>query len=120
MYGFPRKCFQVTKSKGINKMALDEKSTYYDAGGIEVFTIIRAKLTPEQLKGYYLGNVIKYSCRLNFKNNDSGLRDAEKIAIYNDLLKEHAERSEEKKMQNEEEKNFDGCQKIPIKCEPKI
>lgn len=70
-------------------MALDEKSSYYDVGGIEVINIIKAKLTPEQFKGYLLGNVIKYSCCLNFKNKDSGVRDAEKIGHYNELLKVH-------------------------------
>jgi len=83
-------------------MALDEKANYYDAGGIEVISVIRAKLTPEQLKGYFLGNVIKYSCRLNFKNNDGGARDAEKCWKYNELLKVHIEDMEADKKYQEE------------------
>jgi len=67
-------------------MSLDEKSSYYDAGGMEVFTVMLAKMTPEQLKGYYLGNVIKYSLRLNWKGSSE--RDAEKLANYSRLLKE--------------------------------
>jgi hypothetical protein len=61
-------------------MSKDPKSTYYDAGGIETIEVIRAKLTPEQFEGWLLGNVIKYSCRLNFKG--SAARDAEKCAVY--------------------------------------
>jgi len=85
-------------------MALDEKANYYDAGGIEVISVIRAKLTPEQLKGYFLGNVIKYSGRLNFKNPDDGLRDAEKTSIYSELLKVHIEDMEADK--NYKKENF--------------
>ena len=65
-------------------MAVDDKSTYYDGGGIEVIDIIRAKLTPEQFEGYLLGNIIKYSTRANFK--DSFERDVEKIGVYQSLL----------------------------------
>jgi len=67
-------------------MAHDIKSTYYDAGGIETIEVIRAKLTPQQLEGYYLGNVIKYSSRLNFKGRAQ--RDAEKLARYSRWLDE--------------------------------
>jgi len=65
-------------------VSLDEKSTYYDAGGIETMNIIEAKLTPEQFKGYLLGNIIKYSCRANFKGQ--GKRDMEKVGIYSGIL----------------------------------
>ena len=58
----------------------DPKSRYYDAGGIEVLDVIEAKLTPEQFKGYMLGNIIKYSCRANFKGSLE--RDIEKIGYY--------------------------------------
>ena len=82
-------------------MALDEKSSYYDAGGIEVIKIIRAKLTDEQYVGYCLGNQIKYSCRFNHKHVGHGrIRDAEKSLNYASCLKEalgemvHVEKSE--------------------------
>jgi hypothetical protein len=68
-------------------MALDDKSTYYDAGGIEVFKIIKAKLTEEQYIGFLLGNVLKYSCRANFKQS-SLHRDMEKTQHYLKLLNE--------------------------------
>lgn len=67
-------------------MALDEKSSYYDSGGIEVFKIIKAKLTKEQWVGFLLGNCLKYSCRLNFKGTPE--RDSEKIGVYQRLLEE--------------------------------
>lgn len=65
---------------------IDPNSRYYDAGGIETIDIIKAKLTPEQLKGYLLGNVIKYSSRLNFKG--SAVRDAEKLNFYSTWLEQ--------------------------------
>jgi len=67
-------------------MSIDPKSTHYDAGGIEVLKIIKAKLTPEQFGGYCLGNIIKYSCRANFK--EQFVRDIEKIGIYQKQLED--------------------------------
>ncbi len=67
-------------------MSRDEKSNYYDAGGIETLDIIKAKLSQEELKGYYKGNIIKYECRMNFKGSEE--RDAEKIQNYADFLNE--------------------------------
>ncbi len=64
--------------------ALDPKARYYDAGGIEVFDILKAKLTPEQWVGFLLGNVIKYTCRLNHKGCADS--DARKVRIYSNLL----------------------------------
>lgn len=69
-------------------MSRDPKSNYYDAGGIETLDIIKAKLTPEQYRGYLLGNIIKYSCRINHKHdNDTGKsRDVDKIQHYSKEL----------------------------------
>ena len=67
----------------------DNKANYYDAGGIESLDIIRAKLTPEQYKGWLLGNIIKYSNRANFKGVFE--RDIEKINNYSKWLKEEYE-----------------------------
>lgn len=61
-------------------MSIDEKSTYYDAGGIEALSVIKAKLTPEQLQGYYLGNALKYLMRAFYKENPA--RDVEKARNY--------------------------------------
>ena len=65
-------------------MSLDPKSEYYDTGGIETMAIIKAKLTPEQFKGFLLGNALKYLCRYNFKGKPS--RDAEKAKTYISLI----------------------------------
>lgn len=61
-------------------MSKDPKSTYYDAGGIEVIDVIKAKLTPEQYRGYLLGTAIKYALRMNFK--ESLERDSEKLEVH--------------------------------------
>ena len=65
-------------------MSIDEKSTYYDQGGIETIEIIKAKLTKEQFIGYLLGNIIKYSCRRNWKGQ--ARRDDEKVDTYAGIL----------------------------------
>lgn len=59
---------------------------YYDAGGITVLDVMKAKMTPEQYKGYLLGNVIKYSLRLNWKHQSK--EDAKKLADYSKWLEE--------------------------------
>ena len=69
-------------------MSRDENSSYYDAGGIEVFDVIKAKLTPEQFEGYLLGNTIKYSLRMMHKTPNNPERDAVKAANYAGWLKD--------------------------------
>ena len=59
---------------------MSDKNSYYDQGGIAVVDVIKAKLTPEQYEGFLLGQIIKYSLRLNFKNQ--GVSDAAKLAEY--------------------------------------
>ncbi|HEY6527122.1 MAG TPA: DUF3310 domain-containing protein [Cellvibrionaceae bacterium] len=73
--------------------AKDPKSLYYDAGGIEVLDVIKAKLSPAQYQGFLLGNSIKYTCRLNFKNTPA--RDAEKAAFYTEALRAELQKSPE-------------------------
>jgi hypothetical protein len=65
-------------------MSRDERSSYYDAGGIEVLDIIRAKLTATEYKGFLKGNAIKYLCRSSFKGDE--LRDLEKARNYGEWL----------------------------------
>lgn len=67
-------------------MTVDPKAKYYDMGGIETINIIKAKLTHEQYTGYLLGCILKYACRLNWK--ESRLRDTQKIGVYQQLLQE--------------------------------
>ena len=78
-------------------MSKDSKSSYYDQGGHEVLDIIKAKLTPEQYRGYLLGNILKYACRLNWKSSDykGQKRDAEKCSIYSKWLMESFKKVEE-------------------------
>jgi len=66
-------------------MSVDDKADYYDAGGIEVIDVIKAKLSTEGFVGYLLGNIIKYACRAGHKP-DCFKRDTEKITTYSKLL----------------------------------
>ena len=67
-------------SKQGEDMVRDPKARYYDAGGLETIDIIKAKLTPDQYRGWLLGNLIKYSCRANHKGQFN--RDVEKVKFY--------------------------------------
>jgi len=72
-------------------MSKDKKSSYYDAGGIEVIDVIKAKLTPDQYQGYLLGNAIKYQLRMMHKTPESPQRDAQKAAYHSQWLAEELE-----------------------------
>ncbi|WP_216619042.1 DUF3310 domain-containing protein, partial [Corallococcus carmarthensis] len=52
---------------------------HYTAGGIETIDFIRAKLTPEEFRGYCKGNVLKYVACEGHKGGDQDLR---KAAVY--------------------------------------
>lgn len=46
---------------------------HYTVGGYEALDVIRAKLSPEEYRGYLKGNILKYIMRANYKgshNND--------------------------------------------------
>lgn len=52
---------------------------HYTAGGIEVIEILRAKLSPEEFRGFCKGNIIKYTLRAELKN---GAIDYAKASVY--------------------------------------
>ena len=86
---------------------MSDKNSYYDAGNISVIDVIKAKLTPEQYEGFLLGSVIKYSLRLNFKNQKES--DAAKLAEYSMWLNEeyYAKKSSERRDPENEESSLE-------------
>jgi hypothetical protein len=63
---------------------------HYLVGGIEVIDYIKAKLTPEEFRGYLKGNVIKYISRADHKN---GIVDWNKADWYVDRYVEEVQHS---------------------------
>ena len=55
---------------------------HYTKGGIETIDFIKAKLSPEEYRGYLRGNLLKYASRMGAKGED----DAGKAAWYADRL----------------------------------
>lgn len=53
---------------------------HYTYGGIETIEFIKAKLTPEEFKGYLKGNILKYGSRVGHKGDPA--QDAGKLAWY--------------------------------------
>lgn len=49
---------------------------HYNTGAFEVYDYIVDKLSPEELKGYIKGNVLKYVSRENYKGKTQDLRKA--------------------------------------------
>jgi len=52
---------------------------HYTAGGMEVIDILRAKLTPEEFRGFLKGNIVKYTLRAELKG---GAQDYQKASVY--------------------------------------
>lgn len=76
-------CFSVAAPpvrQNLQAKIKDHKSIDYSVGGIECLDVIKAKLTPDQYRGFLLGNIIKYACRANNKGSFS--RDMEKVRFY--------------------------------------
>lgn len=76
--GRPKQVFEIVEDASDNI-----NPDHYKVGGIETIDYIQAKLTPEQYKGYLLGNIIKYTSRFQHKN---GAEDLKKSKWYMDRL----------------------------------
>lgn len=57
---------------------------HYTVGGYEAIHVIKAKLTPEEYRGYLKGAALKYLMRANYKDHHN--QDIEKCAWYIDEL----------------------------------
>lgn len=57
---------------------------HYTSGGIEVIDYLRAKLTPEELRGFLKGNALKYLSRAGMKGDAT--TDLRKCRWYVDAL----------------------------------
>jgi len=62
---------------------------HYTVGGYEAIDVIRAKLTPEEFRGYCKGNMLKYLMRANYKGHHN--KDCQKAAWYASELEEALE-----------------------------
>ncbi len=67
---------------------------HYKTGGIETWDYLKAKLSPDSLKGFAIGNVLKYCSRAEHKN---GLEDLKKARWYLNKIIENIE-SEKRKI----------------------
>lgn len=50
---------------------------HYVFGGIETIDYLKAKLTPEEYRGFLKGNVLKYVSRESEKNGEEDLKKAQ-------------------------------------------
>ena len=57
---------------------------HYQVGRIQPIELMQDVMTPEQLKGFLRGNIIKYALRLGYKDDE--LEEAEKIKAYASML----------------------------------
>ena len=78
---------QVDGQQRFSTVSTDEVNNprHYTSGKIECIEAIESALTPEELKGFLKGNIIKYSLRAGRKD---GSDDAGKARHYMQKLKE--------------------------------
>jgi len=68
----------------LNKSKCDNISpSHYKVGGIETWDYLKAKMSTEALKGFAIGNCLKYLSRAEHKN---GLEDMKKCKWYLDKI----------------------------------
>ena len=63
------------------------KPIHYTVGGYEAIDTIRAKMTPEEYRGYCKGNIMKYLMRANYKGHHD--QDCRKAEYYMGELTKH-------------------------------
>jgi hypothetical protein len=57
---------------------------HYTVGGIETIDYLRAKLTPDEFRGFCKGSIIKYLSRANLKGSED--EDYHKASFYASML----------------------------------
>lgn len=86
---------------------------HYKVGGYEAIDVLKAKLTPEEWRGYCKGNVLKYIMRANYKGHHD--QDCGKAQYY---MKELNDALESKEVESSPAPKRDA---IPIReadCDP--
>ena len=68
------------------KVDMVNSPPHYKVGGIEVIDFIKAKLTPDEFRGYLQGNILQYSSRVGYKGDAS--EDVGKLIWYANKLQE--------------------------------
>lgn len=63
-----------------DRMDIVNHPMHYKVGGYEAIDVIKAKLTPEEYRGYCKGNVLKYLMRANYKEHHD--QDVQKAHWY--------------------------------------
>ncbi len=87
----------INRVKGIHAKDEAIKPNHYRVGKIEAIDIIEDQLDEEELRGAYLGIILKYIFRYKYKN---GLVDLEKANYYLDKMIKYFESKEQKSQLN--------------------
>lgn len=69
--------------------AFDQK--HYNGLSVQPIELMQATFTPEEMRGFLKGNVIKYALRQGLKEGESETKDCEKMMQYTEWLKKFNE-----------------------------
>jgi len=59
---------EIKEAKKVEQDMVNNPS-HYKVGGIETIDFIKAKLTPEEYRGYLKGSIFKYGSRIGYKDD---------------------------------------------------
>jgi hypothetical protein len=62
---------------------VSDRPSHYQAASVECIDCIRVQMTPEELAGFYRGNILKYLWRYKDKG---GVEDLKKARVYLDWM----------------------------------
>ena len=69
--------------------ASDQK--HYNGLSVQPIELMQATFTPEEMRGFLKGNIIKYALRQGLKEGESLFKDSEKMIQYTAWLKKFNE-----------------------------
>lgn len=97
----------------VDRSDLIRSPRHYTVGGYEAIDVIKAKLTPEEYRGYCKGNILKYLQRANYKGHHD--QDIGKAQYYMEELNNALESKEANNPAHwpDEEQIREECSKAP-------
>ena len=65
---------------------MEHYNSHYEKMAVQPIELMQAILTPEEMRGYLKGNIIKYGKRAGLKDGESVEKDVNKFNHYKEML----------------------------------
>ncbi len=74
-----------------NSSGLAANQQHYNSLNVQPIELMQATFTPDEMRGFLKGNVIKYALRQGLKEGETITKDYEKMMQYTEWLKKFNE-----------------------------